>query len=386
MKFLTQTLALAALFIATATFAQDEERPNLIGNADFEEGDVSALKKPGMIDMCDGWRTVTDAIPDYFSAGIKSEKVNVPKNIYGEQEALSGDRYVGIRTYTKDAKKHRTYIQTTLKKPMVKNQQYCVKFNVSLADMSKYASNNISAFINRSRMKQSNTAEVLKDAQITLEGNPVINDTEGWTTICGSYFAKGGETTLVIGSFVRNDEMTVEKLPRPNDMTEPQIYQAYYYVDDIEVTQVKSKAECTCGDSEPKEEIIYSKTTPITPDMSTFDILTASTAYFPELGSKVSPISERSLKNVVKALNDNPGVSIELVGHTDNNEAEAARSKPKYVGLGLKRAEAVKRYLVAKGIDEGRIRVASKDNSQPATKRTTPLSMAQNRRVAMRVM
>ena len=60
--------------------------------------------------------------------------------------------------------------------------------------------------------------------------------------------------------------------------------------------------------------------------------------------------SEQGLNNLVKLLNDNPNITIELAAHTDlvgNNEANQ--------DLSLKRAQAVVNYLIQHGIEKDRL-------------------------------
>jgi OmpA-OmpF porin, OOP family len=57
----------------------------------------------------------------------------------------------------------------------------------------------------------------------------------------------------------------------------------------------------------------------------------------------IKPESEKALKEVSTYLNDNPGVNIYIVGHTDNAGDAAANLK-----LSRSRGEAVKQYLTAK--------------------------------------
>jgi OmpA-OmpF porin, OOP family len=77
------------------------------------------------------------------------------------------------------------------------------------------------------------------------------------------------------------------------------------------------------------------------------------------------------------------GVTLEvivLVGHTDSVGAEAYNQK-----LSVRRAEAVKAYLVSKGIEANRIYTEGKGESQPVADNKTAQGRAKNRRVDVEV-
>jgi peptidoglycan-associated lipoprotein len=65
---------------------------------------------------------------------------------------------------------------------------------------------------------------------------------------------------------------------------------------------------------------------------------------------ELTPDSEKGLKALVKLLNDNPNITIELAAHTDmvgNNQANQQ--------LSLRRAQSVVNYLIKHGIANERL-------------------------------
>ncbi len=91
--------------------------------------------------------------------------------------------------------------------------------------------------------------------------------------------------------------------------------------------------------------------------------------------------SFESLDEVVAMMKDNTKVVIQLEGHTDNIGNEEKNMK-----LSQDRVEAVKKYLVSKGIDKNRIKTKAFGGTQPLSNDRTEEAKALNRRVEMRVL
>ncbi len=379
-----------ALFVfinlSLISIAQDKNG-NMVKNYDFELTEKKMIKKPGMLDeFCQDWFSPTQAAADIFASGIKSDKMRVPDNMYGNENAYSGDCYAGFRAYSKDKKLPRSYVSIKLAKMLSPGKQYCVRINVSLADYSKYAVNNLGIYIANKKYIQSNTSDIIKKAQILQKTNKVMNNTEGWETICGTFVATGREKYLLIGNFERNEKLKIEKMKKPEGMVDAQKYHAYYYLDDVEVTEINSKAQCVCTKEDIKEpEIIYSYTIKITDDMTPEDIINQYRVYYANLKYPVNAIGKRDLNKLVVLLQQNPSIKINVVGHCTQEEVDEGKISSRYRELGKKRAEQVTKYLVDHGISASRISTNSLEETSPASTRTTPLSQAQNRRVEISV-
>ncbi len=82
------------------------------------------------------------------------------------------------------------------------------------------------------------------------------------------------------------------------------------------------------------------------------------------------------INQMVKFLNENPTVKLEIGGHTDSDGEEAANQK-----LSLARAESVRSLLSDLGIDSGRLTTKGFGESKPMNGNETPEGKANNRRV-----
>ncbi|WP_438945287.1 OmpA family protein [Sediminibacterium sp.] len=98
-------------------------------------------------------------------------------------------------------------------------------------------------------------------------------------------------------------------------------------------------------------------------------------------GSAVlTKVSKVELNKVVKALNENPTLKLMVEGHTDATGSDKINQP-----LSLKRANAVKAYLVAQKIDAARLTAEGFGSSQPIADNKTAKGKAMNRRVDFKV-
>ncbi|MFZ5440010.1 MAG: OmpA family protein [Myxococcota bacterium] len=90
--------------------------------------------------------------------------------------------------------------------------------------------------------------------------------------------------------------------------------------------------------------------------------------------------SKPELDKLVAFLTENPGVEIELSGHT-SSEGDAASNR----SLSYRRVKACKDYVVGKGIDAGRIVAVGHGPDRPVAPNDTEPNRKLNRRVELRI-
>lgn len=364
---------------------------NLVPNSSFErvkEKEMKGLKGFGQLTtVCENWFTPGKTSADLYHTDVKSPKISIPASDYGTEEALEGNAYAGFRAYTKDPKKSRTYLEVQLTQKLVKDQLYCVRFNVSLADLSKFAANNVGVFFSDRKVMNPNSDNALTfTPQILEKSNKPLNTMQGWQTVCGVYLAKGGEEFIIIGGFGNEDQMKLEKVKKPAAQAGVVLNESYYFIDNVEVKGVEAQSQCFCGKAEDRDpELIYSRASAKSPDMKPEQIVKNTSVFFAYLLPDVPEQFHAELNDLAATLKANPSIRIELTGHSETDEANEAKINVRYSGLALSRAENVKQYLVAQGVDASRIDTATKDNTAPATDKITPMGKAQNRRVEFSV-
>ena len=97
--------------------------------------------------------------------------------------------------------------------------------------------------------------------------------------------------------------------------------------------------------------------------------------------SKLKSESYLELDRMYKYLNDNPEISVEISGHTDNVGSEEYN-----MSLSNARANAVKDYLVSKGISSSRIITKGYGKSNPVATNDTEEGRQLNRRVEFKIL
>jgi len=86
--------------------------------------------------------------------------------------------------------------------------------------------------------------------------------------------------------------------------------------------------------------------------------------------------SQTILTRAYNALVGNPNVQIEISGHTDN-----VGSRESNQILSLRRAQAVRNWLVEKGITSNRMKAVGKGQNEPISSNETDAGRAENRRI-----
>ncbi|HQG35596.1 MAG TPA: OmpA family protein [Bacteroidales bacterium] len=103
---------------------------------------------------------------------------------------------------------------------------------------------------------------------------------------------------------------------------------------------------------------------------------------FFELGKAVlTKDSFEELDKLVAIMNENPGMKIEISGHTDNTGSAVINAR-----LSTERAKAVVNYLIEKGIDPSRMKYMGYGSEQPIADNSTAEGRAKNRRVEFKIL
>lgn len=384
MKLSSLALAASITIGSIELVAQDiDTNRTWIGNGDFEQLDGKKLKRIGGIQYAKGWSSATGKKADLFSENATVEStVSTPKNFAGEQSALSGSNYAGVRWWSYQNKEPRTYLQTQMKHKMKKDSLYCVRFYVSLGDLSKYSTGELGAYFSKDRIEKEDALSLTYEVTVPPVRTKVYGDMFSWLGVCGTYESKGNEEYMIIGNFAATEKTMNEKAKRPKGETRPQVFSAYYYIDNVEVYPVKNRNSCSCEQLKDAEsEFIFSRKGVTPPGLKPAEKAERQTIYFKRFQRSLDPSMDPWVEDILEAMKEDASLKIELIGHFDATENDRTRVRPDLVPLAKERAEAVRDALVEGGIETGRITVTAKDANEPADETGTEVGMSKNRRV-----
>ena len=120
---------------------------------------------------------------------------------------------------------------------------------------------------------------------------------------------------------------------------------------------------------------------PVVAPVATSEKVTfAADAFFDFDKSVLKPEGKAKLDDLVSKMG---GINLEViiaVGHTDSVGSDAYNQK-----LSVRRSEAVKSYLVSKGVEKNRVYTEGKGEKQPVADNKTAEGRAKNRRVEIEV-
>jgi outer membrane protein OmpA-like peptidoglycan-associated protein len=103
--------------------------------------------------------------------------------------------------------------------------------------------------------------------------------------------------------------------------------------------------------------------------------LTLRAVFFEHDSHELLPASQMELERVVEFMKTYPG-GLEIQGHT------SATGKPEYnLQLSRRRAEAVKHFLISRGVDEKRLSTVGFGETKPIASNDTYAGRALNRRI-----
>jgi outer membrane protein OmpA-like peptidoglycan-associated protein len=86
------------------------------------------------------------------------------------------------------------------------------------------------------------------------------------------------------------------------------------------------------------------------------------------------------LEDVARIMKERPDMRVKITGHTDNVGADEAN-----MSLSMRRADAIKTYLVGRGVGADRLLTDGKGESSPVDTNDTDLGRARNRRIEFSV-
>lgn len=258
-----------SLSLAFSAFAQQ----NLVPNPSFEADSSAPIiqqfnwrhyanwRKDSLTEnnkyiLTKSWSQATDGTPDFLNSrhsslfGFSTQTARTGKCRFG---IIAGLTKNCCNSWLLENGNYSEYLETVLIKPLEAGKIYAVQYYVSLDKRSHFAANNFGAIVSKEAINQmENRGTLLGNAngeQLIASDNHYITSDEGWVLVCDTFIANGGERFLTIGSFMdgyAKNRHEVKKSLHKNLRWMAANKEAYYYVDDVSLVEIKS-GEQICG-------------------------------------------------------------------------------------------------------------------------------------------
>lgn len=390
---------------------------NLVKNPGFEQ----FVKLPTFDEFsCSDWKSVCGTI-DYFNKNAADRKCSAPDNEFGHHNPHGGNGYIGLIVFSQDGVQE--FVQQELKAELIKDQIYKVSFYVKFASRTRcYSTWNIGACLSTSKIVCANNVpdyspreddlivysdyNYLKNVHTNAYFAQVVNAkgkyivSNKWVLVEGLYKANGGEKYITLGGFAisdarldalaekfkDNEKKSISKLKDYllNNVLRQELSSqflgftdyAYYFFDDVSVAPYIEKVEVIQPVAEElkSDTVVFEKIAIDSIKVGSSVIL--NNIYFDFDMSVLLSKSFVELNKLVQTMQQNPGMELEIQGHTDNDGPEDYN-----LDLSLSRAKAVMDYLISKGIAEQRLTYNGFGSERPIADNATEEGREKNRRV-----
>jgi outer membrane protein OmpA-like peptidoglycan-associated protein len=335
---------------------------NLILNPGFEEHGETLGNTPDGDNLrgnhVKNWLSPTDASPDYFLKGD-----DYLYNQYGPPQAHSGNAMAGIVVHG-ERREYREYIIGELSAPLEAGKTYDFSMAIALAAFSGEMIDEYGVCFTNERLQDKKISGSLKNIpQLVIDSISQDKLIGKWMVFHETYTAVGGEKFITIGNFSADKKTNVRRVNPGKGAP-----YAYYYLDDISLTPHTD----TVTVMEPVIEKIPADTLKIVAGKK----LVVENIYFETDKSVLKTESFPVLDEIISAMKDQPGLKVEIDGHTDAQGTKEHNQK-----LSEDRAKSVAEYFVSKGIDQSRITTKGFGSGKPVADEESEEGRQKNRRV-----
>lgn len=346
----------------TILAAQQPKSSNIVPNPGFERwaGPPVGWSYRGAYfgQVMKYWFSVTTSSPDAYGPNVRVPRDWAEKG-FGDQKPHGGKSMAGLTLFgCTNGKPHcREYIEIQLAEPLVVGQSYAFECWVSHLAKSLQI-NNIGAFLSENRIERKTDEILLLEPQVRAKN--LLEAPDGkWVKIMGQFKAENEAEYLLIGNFY-DDAKTESKAYRDDCFN-----YAYYYVDDVSLKKIPPFLPVPIKSDDLSRQPLEAGAT-----------IRLKNIYFEFDKDELMPRSFVELNKLLKILQDNPRMVIEIAGHTDDLGNDAYN-----LDLSRRRAKSVMQFLLENKIPATRLRSRGEGEAKPVATNATDEGRAQNRRV-----
>lgn len=385
--FLKKTLLPLALFVAYFSYSQ-----NLVRNSSFEE--VSEKAKDSLaIEASVGWVSTTGQGVNLYNSGSK-KATNFLLSDQDKTSAFEGDKFASIKAFSYFAQEPRTYLTNLMVAEVKEKSFYCLKLKVKLHPRAKYHSDDLAVIVTSYDIGL-NADVLLIEEKATKLSFPEQFTAGEWVEVYAGFEAPEDGEFLNIGNFTSDAVTTHIELEKTKESVfKGQIPFAFYFIDDLQLTQISKIADCPAfvpdidalasnsnkDKAPPKRNVIkkddFSRLPPLPerkkpeanpnaePEMVGDENLAKAirdenTIVFLNYSSGLDDKLYNEIDRMLNKFQKGDHRQLTLIARTSYDEAYAASFNLSLRSLSEKRLRYVKEYLTRKGLDEGLIQTVN---------------------------
>lgn len=308
------------------------------------------------------WTSPTNASPDIYAPTVK-----IPPDWkavgFGQLPPYQGSAFAGLTVFgCNRGKPHcREYIQIHLTEPLVPGQRYV--FSAMIAQLPRSTSiRNLGIWFNSFELDEDHIEPLLNKA--VLMTDKFIPDDGRWHKWSGQFVADSASEFLIIGNFQADNKTYIRQATRKS------LGYGYYYIDEVSLYKIPPILTAPVPPSPLRNYVPKAG-----------EVVTLSRIYFEHDRADFLPYALVQLDQLLTFVKKYPSMKIEIIGHTD------LVGSPEYnLGLSMRRSEAVKSWLISKGVQQSRLTTSGKGSSMPIADNNTSQGRSYNRRVEIRVL
>lgn len=306
---------------------------NLVINNSFEIPTDSneVFKLANLTSKALGWTVPNKSKPKIYSTTPKGF-IYDPSGSSWSFKARTGINVAGLEAFGNT----RDYIQGSLTVPLVLGKKYYFAFWVHYHCTG---ANNIGIAFLPDKIKVDSSLRLpLKPATYQRNLVPYSNDAKStWVLVRDSFVAHKPFQSFIIGNFFKDEETLLEK-GRYNHF--------FAYIDDVAVWEARIQPTENLITETEKED--WQRNVAIVTPKNV--VITLNDIYFDFNSAKLQSRSFPTLDSLVQKLRLVSTMKIHIMGHTSSEGTDDFNLK-----LSTNRAESVKNYLMAQGIESPRL-------------------------------
>lgn len=357
-----QILILILFFSLFASFAQSggdlKPQKNLVPNGSFE----NYRRKSGDVRKAIPWQQIETI--DYYQNPLSND-TTVQKGGY------NGYCYTGFRF----RKKYKEFIYVKLAEPLHRGTVYEFSMHIRLAFWSNAILKSFGALFTKARYK--GQYDVVKSNMVdTVCVKGGLQKGYQWFEVRGYYKADGGEKFITIGNFspkIKKDLLRI-------DVFKFGARESYYFVDDIKLVKAPQFEEKVLVEIVgPSREMMEDSILKVKEDIKVGETVSLKNIFFENGRYYLLPESNQELNKLSQYLIRNPGIQIQINGHSDNGGLKHKNQK-----MSELRAREVFEYLIKKGV-QNKMYFKGFGSTQPIADNDTEEGKAKNRRVEFEI-